>query len=181
MNDSPSQSKRSIILDIETLALTPDALITQIGMIAITGDNASVVGEELIVPGFFQQLSLFRRICPETIKFHEENGTLPATLSQEKPEVSIIKMEAFIQKHQPRHIWIQGPDFDRPIIEDLCIQLNRKLPWNYWITRDSRTLQGIAFPGVKNPKRPHDAIGDCLATRESILAAAHELGRFDFI
>lgn len=167
----------SIILDIETLSRQPNAVITEIGLIAFDRSSFEIVSELAIKPSILEQIALGRHSCPDTIAFHRNNGTLPDFNSETSVEYTVSRLGEFIHHHSPRHIWIQGPDFDRPIIENLCQQAHRSLPWDYWRTRDSRTTWDIAFPGVKHPKRPHSALGDCRATLDCLLQSLHLLGR----
>ena len=154
----------SIIIDIETLSLRPNALITEIGVIAFDSSSFKESTSLYLTPSFFEQIKLGRHICPKTIEFHEKQDTLPSKLPNTQIKEALFHLRKFIQNHNPHHIWIQGPDFDRPIIENLCEQVGEPLPWEFWKTRDSRTIWDIAFPGVKHAPRPHTALADCRAT-----------------
>ena len=179
----------SLILDIETLARTPDAVITEIALLVFSVPQFDVVAELTLKPNILDQIEKFRNVEPETIAFHRSKGSLPQAIGDLSPESTIQAMKAFIAEHNPRHVWIQGPDFDgpiienictqfvRPIIENFCQQSDQPLPWEYWRTRDARTAWDLAFPGVKHAPRPHRAIEDCRATLTDLSASLRTLNR----
>ena len=166
---------KSIILDIETLSIQPNALITEIGLVAFTQEDFQPVAEMLVYPSFFDQIILSRHICPDTIGFHKAKGTLPTTFGIGNLKESCNAIAAFIYTHKPNRIWIQGPDFDRPILENFFRALNLPMPWEYWRTSDSRTAWNLAFPGIKHDPRPHHAIPDCYATLKDLQASLTQL------
>lgn len=167
----------SIILDIETLSRRPDALVTEIAAIAFNRSDFVPIDHIELFPGFFPQILTGRHICPETVIFHQEQGTLITRLSDQAPANTLDSLADFIRRHTPQHIWIQGPDFDRPIIEHLAIQNRRTLPWDYWRVRDSRTAWNLAFPGIKQDKRPHRSLLDCRATLNDLARSLITLDR----
>jgi len=165
----------SIILDIETLSLRPNALVTEIGVVVFDSITFKESACLFIAPSFFDQIKLGRHICPRTIEFHEQNSTLPNQLGDMPIRDAVNHLCKFIRSHNPHHIWIQGPDFDRPIIEDLCQQVGETLPWRFSRTRDARTVWAIAFPGVKHAPRPHTATEACRATLADLSKALTHL------
>ncbi len=157
-------SPTSIICDIETLSRKPSAIITEIGLLAFNRADFVAFDEITVRPGFYPQIESGRHLCAETLRFHRKNRTLPMAVTDLEPTIAIREIADFIGRHNPEHIWIQGPDFDRPILESFHQQFGEELPWDYWRMMDSRTSWNLAFPGIKHDKRPHTAIGDCKAT-----------------
>ncbi len=170
-------SPTSIILDIETLSRRPNALITEIGAIAFNRADFVETSCLLLQPGFFEQLQLGRHICPETIQFHKQKKTLPSQLGDMPVKDAVHFLSRFIREHKPERVWIQGPDFDRPIIESFCREVGEDLPWDYWRTADSRTAWNLAFPGIKHDPRPHHSVPDCRATLKDLARSLIELNR----
>lgn len=167
----------SIILDLETLSRQPNALITEIGVLAFDRRDFSVIETLLITPDIFSQLQDGRHACPQTIAWHRSQNTLPTTNGTGTILADLTTLHQFFTEHAPQRIWIQGPDFDRPILENLCQSHHLPLPWDYWRTADSRTTWNLAFPGTKHPKRPHSALGDCHATLRDLHASLTILNR----
>ena len=173
----------SVVIDTETLHTSPSSLITEIGVIAFepvqhSEDNEIVVCDHLeIYPDFWEQLSAGRETNADTIAFHRKNGTLPILPNPHSiPCIeAATQISAFIREHKPKHVWIQGTDFDRPLIENFFKWLGRPLPWHFGISRDARTLCDLAFPGEKHSKRPHKALADCMETLDCIRLAHRKL------
>lgn len=154
----------SIILDIETLDTSPTSIITEIGLIAFDRSTLLETACFACQPSLFEQLAAKRTASAETIRFHAANETLPNAIPDHDPASVLHSLCNFIKSHNPRRVWIQGPDFDRPILQDFCTQFGFQFPWDFWLTRDTRTLWDLAFPGVKHPKRAHHAVEDCRHT-----------------
>lgn len=175
-------TKPSIILDIETLDTTPSSIILSIGMMAFCRGNFNCMAELEITPDFFEQLAAGRTYSEGTIAFHRSKGTLPA-IKGDQPSMldSACMMRDFFYQYQPAHVWIQGPDFDRPILESFLASVippkpgTSALPWKFWITRDSRTVWNMAFPGQKHASRPHVALEDCRYTLMDLKASFEAL------
>ena len=174
----------SILLDTETLGLSPTSIITEIAAIAFTigEDGTPFITDHLdLRPDFWEQLTAGRTFDADTIAFHRNLGTLPNIQSPIINNQSmacieaITSLTAFIREHNPRHIWIQGTDFDRPLLENFCDAHNQPLPWKYSISRDARTAYALANPGQYPAKRPHKALEDCQATLADLTAALTKL------
>lgn len=170
----------SILIDTETLGLKPTAIITELSAVAfrIGEDGLPVVTDHIdLRPDFWEQLAARRTYDADTIAFHRANGTLPETNTPNSiPCIqAIVHLAAFVSENRPRNVWIQGTDFDRPLIEDFCAAHNQPLPWKYSVSRDARTIYAAAFPGEKHAKRPHKALEDCQATLTDLVAALTKL------
>ena len=74
-------------------------------------------------------------------------------------------------------LWGHGYGFDITIIEDMCRQCSKPIPWNFWQVRDSRTL----FACLKEDPRKamqsdlHNALADAYFQAKSVQVAYKEL------
>ena len=170
-------SKFSLLLDLETFSLRPDAIIIEIGLLIFDANTYREIGSHVLHPDIFAQLAAGRHFDPQTYHFHVAKKSLPSVHSLDSIERTITYLRGFFDDCDFSHIWIQGPDFDRPLLQNFLEQNGATLPWDYWKTRDARTLWDIAFPGQKAPPRPHTALADCRATLECMRLAMVELGR----
>ncbi len=167
----------SIIIDIETLDTTPTSVITEISAIAF---NRMTFTEEACftcTPSILHQLAAGRTTSAATIHFHHSKGTLPKNCPHYLPKDAVHALSRFLRDFPPHLVWIQGPDFDRPILESFCQQSSEPLPWEFWRTRDTRTTWDLAFPGEKHPPRRHHAINDCRDTLADLHKSLFHLGR----
>lgn len=173
--------EKSIILDCETLGKGPSAIITEIAAIAFDRATMTEIDCLDLRPAIFQQLRNGRSYDGSTLDFHAREGTLPADLSGNLDcRIVAVRLEAFFLDHEPERVWIQGTCFDRPLIEDFMRGQGRRLPWDFWRSRDARTAWDMAFPGEKHPKRDHRALNDCRDTLRDLGAAVRKLSPLHF-
>jgi hypothetical protein len=165
---------KSIFLDIETLALNKrdnNAIITNIALVEVICDTAQVGATLSLYPCVTSQLYTGRVADPDTLAFHAKHNSFPNVEYAETIDFVIDSIHEFFRCADPRYVWIQGPDFDRPILENFLIQYHSTLPWKYYLTRDARTVWNLAFPGQRQAPRPHNAIEDALATVDDTICA----------
>ena len=132
-----------IMVDIETLATTPEAVVITIGAIRFdpfADDCESFEGDKILMDTFY------RRIDPASFTWpsaHIDDNTL-AWWSKQAPEV---QHEAFTDEDRHpiqdvmkdfyrwcgayNNMWANGPAFDIVILEEVCKQLKRGAPWKY--------------------------------------------------
>ena len=156
-------SPLSIILDCETLGTSPSSIITEIAAIAFHRNTFHVVDCVELWPDILTQLAAGRTWTADTIAFHQNKHSLPDYLNGTPLNEVAKTLSSFIHKINPHRVWIQGTDFDRPLLESFY-EGHGPLPWDYWRTADTRTTWNLAFPDIKHDPRPHHAMADCLCT-----------------
>lgn len=161
----------SICLDIETLDVEDHAVIIEMGLVAFSRVDFTIIDRRSIPLDLFEQISRGRTISSGTIDFHRQKDSLPTHFSGMLPLDALAAMNSFVNLHRPKHVWVQGPDFDLPKLRSYFHPIGQGLPWDFWRVRDSRTLLDLAFPDVKHAPRPHRAVPDCEATIRDIAKA----------
>jgi len=158
------------MIDLETLATTPDAAILTIG--ACTFDPK---GSEICTQ-FYERIELETQ---EPLDRHIDNSTLEWWGKQDKQ----IQEDAFgeggritIQEAMKKlytfglgtsNVWSHGSVFDVVIIENICRQLQQAVTWKFWDVRDTRTLFDLAGVSV-NVQGKHNALTDAVAQAKSV-------------
>lgn len=162
-----------LMIDIETLDIRPTAKIIQMGACLFNANNAE------IEPKLF-----LRNVICDDYSFSENQSTKDWWSIQGKDAQDSLKhpspiginkvmigLEIFIRNRAPNfeRVWVQGSDFDFPIIKHACAIKQRSVPWQYYMQRDSRTLMKT-FPNVDRvePKIKHRADYDALAQAQTI-------------
>lgn len=168
-------SKFSIILDTETLGTDPSSIITEFACLVFETETFAVVREQEVIFDIAEQLANFRSYTADTLAFHRKRGTLPKSLIGMSGLDAALQIRSIFQSYSHSHVWIQGPDFDRPLLENFFASQNMPLPWEFWKTRDCRTAYDLAFPGKKHPSRPHKALEDCHATLADLKLSLEKL------
>lgn len=163
-----------LMIDIETLATNPDAVVLTIGAIkfdpfADNRDSVDFENKEINMDVFY------RRIDPESFTWPEatiDNGTLEWWARQ----ADDVKEEAFAEDGRVSiqdamldfrrwvgevdSVWANGPAFDIVILESHAKHIKRAVPWKYYQVKDTRTVYGLV-----EHERPghalHHAAWDC--------------------
>lgn len=140
-----------IMLDIETMALTPDALVLSIGAIQFASRSVDLDTRDtmLVVPNFMEQVMCGRRIDPETQKWWgdgersraAEHWLTPPAGAQMPVRSALAELALFVRSTSSGRIWANGAVFDIGILEHLYRSVNMAIPWKYNAVRDSRTIR----------------------------------------
>lgn len=152
-------------LDVETLALTPDAAIMQIGVVAFT--EAGDLGH-LDLPIDWQHGG--RRLDGPTVAWWMDarrDEPRPAMLTEPRVQlaVALMQLHHFLQAqgfNKESTIWSNGCAFDFPILNHAHAQVGRDVPWAFLQVRDARTITKLfgAFDAPDAPGVQHNAVAD---------------------
>jgi len=158
-----------IMLDLETLATTPNAVILSF---AATRFNAFSLDEENdytlhlnLKLDVDEQIALDRDVDQNTIAWWAQQPELiRSNAFDDKDRTNladfILKLNKFVVNAD--RIWAQGPVFDIVILENLYRQIGIPCPWPYYVIRDSRTLiKALGNDIIHERKNAHDALEDC--------------------
>ena len=161
-----------LMIDIETLGTTPDALI-----LTVAAQSFDPVGD-----GYYNQSYYARVDFDSQLDRKIEDGTLKWWATQN----SMAREEAFSEDNrkpleqvldelgkliwQSNAIWANGPTFDMTILEHAYKSYKKPLPWQYYRVRDARTVYMLKSDSavlsnsqVTDVNRPasHHALDDC--------------------
>ena len=161
------------MIDLETLATTPDAAILTIGACVFDPHGTDI------------KSTYYERIILET---QEDYGrvinedTLGWWSQQDKQiqedafgEGGRIKLSEAMKKLYKfglgtRNIWSHGSIFDVVILENVASSLQQGVTWNFWEIRDTRTLFDIANVEVQVEGK-HNALADATAQAYAVQKA----------
>jgi exodeoxyribonuclease VIII len=179
----------STMIDLETLATTPDAVILQIAAVKFDPfDDYLTRGVGL---ADLQTLDIMvdvdsqpdRNVNPETLDWWAQQD--PQV--QERifsPDNRVAFKDALMTLHRfvwnsSGRIWCQGTSFDISILEHAYRAIDHPYPWRYWQARDSRTLLDLV--AVNLPVATHDAVADCYRQATGVQQALATLGVTKFV
>ena len=172
-----------VMLDLESLATTPDAVILTFGAVKFNPfDLDADISKALYLRvDVDEQIALGRRVDPSTIEWW---GKQPEEVREEAlGESGRVSLEEFTSQLNKflvgaNRIWAQGPVFDITMMENLYRQLGKPCPWNFYVIRDSRTLLK-ALGDENRPRREllHNALADCVYQAQAVqrVVSKHEL------
>ena len=159
-------SKWQCMIDLETFALTPNAMIISIG--AVKFDPTA---DKLIMADFHCAVD---PVSAMQWKFDIEPGTVLFWMSDAQdearrnwmgtPKVDLAStLDAFTSWYGPTSMptWSNGADFDLPILKNAFTKLGFRTPWKYSDTRCFRTMKNITdVPPPPSTGMLHNALSD---------------------
>lgn len=158
-----------VMLDIETLATTPNAAVTQVGLVAFSFEKGVHPHKRMMLNVAPYEGA---EISPSTIRWWMMQSD-EARMSVFGPDLPLASeysacaaiREFFSTLDNPR-VWAMPPSFDVVILENMFRRTKQAIPWKYNATRDLRTLADLAG-AVKedriDPTVAHDALADAVA------------------
>jgi hypothetical protein len=170
-------------LDIETLDLSPSAVVMDIGVVIYDLEKQVEVCATNLTPSISEQVIVGRTVSKDTINFHVRNyhktlDSLIAHASSFRPTVASVfnSMEELLSPVS--EIWINGLSFDPVVLRSLFTSRGiDRLPWSYRKEVDVRSFRtlfkkyGLSLgggedggdgdgEGVEQHRAVHEAIAD---------------------
>lgn len=156
-----------IMIDLETLATSPDAAILTIG--AVKFDPFGRELKEPAMDSFYVRVDLDS--CHD-IGLVTNDDTIAWWANQSKE----AKDEAFSESNRihindamaqlykfcwgAKRVWSNGATFDIVICEHVYRKVNRAIPWKFWEVRDVRTAFDLGINPIRPPVTAHHALED---------------------
>jgi hypothetical protein len=161
---------RDIMIDLETLATSPNALV-----LTIAGIRFNYLENYSRIDSPYELDYFYCRVDTESQSTREINDDTVAWWAKQEEDV---KIEAFSPEdrlslpdamtafnHWARNgerYWANGSAFDFPILDTCNTQVGFTSPWSYWQAMDARTVYKMV-PNHFSPKQMHHhALYDCL-------------------
>jgi hypothetical protein len=173
----------NVMIDIECLSVSPDATILTIG--AIKFDRKSPLLPMDDYDKFYIRVNcedMGFHVDPNTVKWWDSQPKEARYEAIEHPDrvhikIALIKLSKWIGTSQI--IWANSPSFDCIILESAYKKCGLKIPWNFWSTRDCRTIFDLA--GIRKFDLPdndqHHALHDCYRQIVGVKRALKTLGK----
>lgn len=155
------------MIDLETLATTPNATVLTIGGVKFDPNSVSEVHSELYFKfDVNEQTANGRDVDDKTVEWWStQSKEVQEDALGEADRTPVIDVLKALNKWcvGVDAIWAQGPAFDIVILEDMYRQHKHHLPWPFWKVRDSRTLFQImpVDPRKAIDFKAHNALEDC--------------------
>ncbi len=169
-----------VMVDIETLATSTNAVILSIG--AVRFDPEGGLGDEFYI-NIDPSSQRWREVDPDTVAWWASQGQAAQDKLTEEPVVplrtALVEFKKFVT---PKDLlWSNGPTFDEMILRSAFEQLDGAFPVGYYNSRCCRTEFALGkLLGVKKvkPELKHDALSDAIAQAQTIINIRTELNLF---
>lgn len=133
---------RHLMLDIETLASTPNAAVIGIGAVVFKAGGIVASLETYINPAY----AIGDR-SPTTAEFwKEQHATVVDRVFSglQEPKQAAEQFADFVKLHKPHTIWAGPVTFDVPILRSMFRAVGVSFPFHYRAERDCRTIWQVA-------------------------------------
>ena len=170
-----------LMLDIETLATTPDATILTIG-----AQGFCPFSDRFTDVTYYRRLSIESQ-ADRAVDYTPETGTVAwwGKQTEEAQEeamgdgddrVDIVTALGELSKIAWKHsrIWANGTTFDMVILEDAFRQHGLPCPWQFWQVMDARTIYKLT--GAPKLGNNHNALADCVNQIDLLQKSIAKLG-----
>lgn len=175
---------RDIMIDLETLGLTPDAVVLSLGAV-VFDPHTSTQG-----PTFYVEFTNFlerqtdqgRTIDPGTVLWWMQQSQGAREVFQPRetdatrcsPLFGASAFSAFVKENGCDRVWAKDPDFDVVILRSFYNSINRgeAFPFKYSAGRSVRTVLDMPFAKLKDrPPVAHNALADAIQQATDIQEA----------
>ena len=169
---------KRVMIDIETMGLSPDAAITSIGAVVFDVYTGFVL-EEFSVNVELKSCQDIGLSCDaETIEFWNRPENLDAYVAMSRDTVPITKaLHEFsnwlLQDTRIGNVevWANGVSFDLAVLRTAYLRTGVEMPWRFYNERDYRTMKNLyrdvpkpSFDGIR-----HLAVDDARYQAEHLL------------
>jgi hypothetical protein len=172
---------RHLMVDLETLATSPDAVILTIG--AVTFDPASnKIFDKLYYRVDVESCDrLGMTINDDTVEWWSKQAADVQT--EAFAEDNRVPIEEVIEKFHKfawncDAFWSHGATFDLVILDCYYRKLNKVPPWNFWQIRDTRTLFDLGYDPEMPKEGLHNALEDASRQAIGVQTIYRKLNRF---
>jgi hypothetical protein len=172
---------RHLMVDLETLATSPDAVILTIG--AVTFDPASNrIFDKLYYRVDIESCDrLGMTVNDDTVEWWSKQAAEVQT--EAFAEDNRLPIEEVIEKFHKfawncDAFWSHGATFDLVILDCYYRKLNKVPPWNFWQIRDTRTLFDLGYDPEMPKEGLHNALEDASRQAIGVQTIYRKLNRF---
>jgi len=169
------------MVDLETLATSPDAVILTIG--AVTFDPASnKIFDKLYYRVDIESCDrLGMTVNDDTVEWWSKQAADVQT--EAFAEDNRVPIEEVIEKFHKfawncDAFWSHGATFDLVILDCYYRKLNKVPPWNFWQIRDTRTLFDLGYDPEMPKEGLHNALEDANRQAIGVQTIYRKLNRF---
>ena len=168
------------MVDLETLATTPNAAILSIGAVTFDPNSSNIYDD------FYYRVELESF---DGLDSFIDDGTIEWWSKQDKdaqeeafnPEGRVDIRQVIDDFYKfcmgSTHFWSHGSTFDIIILEHYFRQLGKPYPWSFWQVRDTRTLFDLGYDPEMPQTNKHHALEDAVRQAVGVQNMFKKLGR----
>lgn len=157
---------KHVMIDLETLGTTADAVIMSIGAVKFDLESSDIDDA-----GFYASISIesnqsYGRVIDEDTLLFWLDQSAEARQVFTEPKQSLDAGLAALSDwfgHNKRYVWSNGASFDIPMLEHAYRKLGWEAPWEFWNSRCVRTYKSLPCADrVAKLANDHNALRDAV-------------------
>lgn len=167
----------NVMLDIETLGVTPGAIILSIGAVEFDESNLGDVfhmginWEDSVKQGMHVDASTAMWWIGQSQE--AQQALMKITGGALQLNVVLSKFAAAFKDWKNKRLWCNGAAFDIPIMVAAHKKVNMIVPWKYSNEMDMRTVKGLVGKNVwanytEPPTVAHDGLADAISQARTL-------------
>lgn len=166
---------KRIMIDVETLGLSVDSPIFEIGVVTFSQEDGIIetlhlhldLMDVMFETGFVAEKGTLEWWRKQAYKPNGKRNRLPL-------KRSLKALTDFMESHKPHEVWANSPAFDLILLKEHYKAIGEKEPWEYRQERDYRTIRRLAEE-LGLPIQKHDAEEPSHNARDDALGQSHSL------
>ena len=166
------------MIDLETLATTPNAAILTIGACKFDPRGRDVHSTYYERIKLESQEEYGRTINEDTLQWwSQQDPQIQEDAfgeSTDRIDLRDAMKKLYTFGLGTTNVWSHGAIFDVVIIEDICRTFQQAVTWKFWEVRDTRTLFDLADVSVRIEGK-HNALTDAVAQSKAVQTAYKKL------
>jgi len=171
---------KHLMVDLETLATSPDAVILTIGAVLFDPYSTRIFDKFYTRVDIDSCDKLGMRVDDSTIEWwgKQSKQAQDEAFSEENRlhiEEAIEKFHKFAWNSEA--YWSHGSIFDINILESYYRKLNKATPWQFWQIRDTRTIFDLGYDPELPKVTAHNALEDANAQAIGVQTVMRKIGR----
>lgn len=175
----------NVMIDIETLGVTPGSIILSIGAVEFDESNLGDVFHMGIdwKDSVKQGLHVDASTAMWWIGQSQEAQTAINNITANALQLNVVlaKFATAFKDWPTKKLWCNGASFDIPLLVAAHRAVNMVQPWKYSNEMDMRTIKGlfgkVAWDQLaERPTVAHDGLADAIAQARSLQAALKSIG-----
>ena len=167
-----------LMIDLETLATTPNAAILTIGACKFDPRGRDVHSTYYERIKLESQEEYGRTINEDTLQWwSQQDPQIQEDAfgeSTDRIDLRDAMKKLYTFGLGATNVWSHGAIFDVVIIEDICRTFQQAVTWKFWEVRDTRTLFDLADVSVRIEGK-HNALTDAVAQAHAVQQSYQKL------
>lgn len=159
------------MVDLETLAVSPDALVLSLGAVHFDPYSDEIMDTLYFKIDIDDQDRLGREVDPNTVEWWSRQD--PKIMEEAFSIDNRVPLTEAIDRFHKfawgcTAFWSHGSSFDLVILENIYRKLGKAVPWHYWALRDTRTLFDLGFDPDLDKGMKHDPLADAIRQAKGV-------------